>query len=246
MTRFTDELFDDLLREHGPMLASTKVPAAQKRHLGPRPVLMTAGAGGLAVAATVGTLVAGGGTPAYAVTTHSDGTVSLAVHQQSGIAQANAKLHTLGDRVVVVPVRADCPSISTLPEPAAPGGNLSQQSGGKANSQSGGKGIAQSGKANSQSGKAPVPGGGKLPVEVSRAADGSVNVRTLSTPAGDILVLAYSTTASGMSEAAAVLTSGPVPSCVSLPAPAAIDGSGSPTGGGSGSGGRTGIVPGRG
>ncbi len=78
MTRFADQLFDDLMREHGSALAHTRVPAAPKRHLAARPVLLTAGAGGLAVAATVGTLLAtGGGTPAYAVTTHPDGTVTL-------------------------------------------------------------------------------------------------------------------------------------------------------------------------
>jgi hypothetical protein len=231
MTRFTDELFDDLLREHGPMLASAKVPAAPKRHLATRPVLLTAGAGGLAVVATVGTLVAGGGTPAYAVTTHPDGTVSLAVHQKSGIAEANAKLHTLGQRVVVVPVGSGCPSIASLPEAAVPGGKAFVPASTV---------TPQSGKATAQSGKAPVAG--KLPVEISKTADGSLTVRTLSIPAGDTLILAYSTTASGMSEGAARLTSGPVPSCVSLPASAATGGPGGATAGRSGSGGRTGIV----
>ena len=117
MTRFADELFDDLMREHGSALAHTRAPAAPKRHPAARPVLLTAGAGGLAVAATVGSLLAtGGGTPAYAVTRNSDGTVTLAVYQQSGIAAVNAQLHQLGDdRVVVVPVGSDCPSINSLP-----------------------------------------------------------------------------------------------------------------------------------
>jgi hypothetical protein len=125
MTRFADELFDDLIREHGSTLAHTRVPVAPKRHPAARPLLLTAGAGGLAVAATVGTLVAGGGTPAYAVTTHPDGTVTLAVYQQSGISGVNAKLHQLGDRVVVVPVGSDCPSISSLPAPAVPAKQVS-------------------------------------------------------------------------------------------------------------------------
>ena len=121
MTRFADQLFDDLMREHGPALAARQgARRPRKRHLAARPVLLTAGAGGLAVAAAVGTLVAGGGTPAYAVTTHPDGTVTLAVYQQSGIAGANAKLHQLGDRVVVVPVRPGCPSIDSLPAPGVP------------------------------------------------------------------------------------------------------------------------------
>ena len=86
------------MREHGSALASVRVPTAPKRRLATRPVLLTAGAGGLAAVAAVGTLVAtGGGTPAYAVTPHSDGTVTLALYQKSGIAGANAKLHQLGD-----------------------------------------------------------------------------------------------------------------------------------------------------
>jgi hypothetical protein len=199
MTRFADQLFDDLMREHGSALAHTKVPAAQKRHLGPRPVLLTAGAGGLAVAATVGTLVAGGGTPAYAVTTHPDGTVTLAVYQQSGIAEANAKLRSLGDRVVVVPVRPGCPSITSLPAPAVPAREIS--------------------------------------VRASSSSDGSATVAAQGVPVGDILVLGLATTGgqahgsassqgsgivSGHPVASTVgsskLTSGPAPSCVSLPA----------------------------
>ncbi len=119
MTRFADELFDDLMREHGPALAATRVPPAPRRHLASRPVLLAAGAGGVAAAAAVGTLMAGGSTPAYAVTAHPNGTVSLAVYEKAGISQANAKLQQLGDgRVVLVPVEAGCPSITSLRPPA--------------------------------------------------------------------------------------------------------------------------------
>jgi hypothetical protein len=130
MTRFADQLFDDLMREHGHALARTTVPPAPKRHLAARPLLLTAGAGGVAAAAAIGTLVAGGGTPAYAVTTHPDGTVTLAVYQASGIAGVNSRLHQLGDRVVVVPVRSGCPSISSLPAPRVPAKEISVQASG--------------------------------------------------------------------------------------------------------------------
>jgi hypothetical protein len=119
MTKFADQLFDDLMREHGPTLARTSVPAAPERHLATRPVLLAAGAGGLAVAATATTLAVGGASPAYAVTTNPNGTVTLAVYQKSGVSEANAKLRQLGDgQVVVVPVESGCPSISSLPAPA--------------------------------------------------------------------------------------------------------------------------------
>jgi hypothetical protein len=115
MTKFEDQLFADLMREHRSTLAQTRRPAPPRQHTAARRTLTAAGVGGLGVAAAAGALVAtSGGSPAYAVTTHPDGTVSLAVYQASGIAGANAKLHLLGDRVVLVPVRAGCP------QPAAP------------------------------------------------------------------------------------------------------------------------------
>jgi hypothetical protein len=120
MSKFADQLYADLMREHGSTLADTRPPAASQRHIASRRVLLASGAGGLAVAATAGALVvaAGGGTPAYALTTNHDGTVTLAVYQASGIAQANAKLRQLGDNVVVVPVQPGCPSLGSLPAPA--------------------------------------------------------------------------------------------------------------------------------
>lgn len=118
MTKFADQLFDDLMREHGPALAHTRAPAP-RRHIPTRRTMLAAGTACAAVAATTGALVAGGGSPAYAVTTNPDGTVTIAVYQQAGIAGANAKLRQLdGGKVVVVPVRAGCPSIFSLRPPA--------------------------------------------------------------------------------------------------------------------------------
>lgn len=223
MTKFSDQLFDDLMQEHGQALAGVRVPAARERHV-PRPVLLTAGAGGLAAVAAVGTLVAGGGTPAYAVTTHPDGTVTLALYQKSGIPGANAKLSQVGDgRVVVVPVEPGCPSISSLPAPEeGAGGHAFHDSGATAPGDQvttqGGQGVKDSGPVTRQHGKSSVAGvPGKDPVAVVKQKDGSISVNAPSVPAGDTLVLAYATTENGMSEGAAKLTTGPAPSCVSLP-----------------------------
>jgi hypothetical protein len=114
MSKFADQLFDDLMREHGPALAHTTPPAYPRHRFTARRTVLAGG--GLAVAGAVaGALVAGSGTPAYAVTKNPDGTVTLAVYQKSGIAAANARLRQLGDKqVVVVPVEAGCP------RPAAP------------------------------------------------------------------------------------------------------------------------------
>jgi hypothetical protein len=215
MTRFADQLFDDLMREHESTLAHTKVPAAQKRHLATRPVLLTAGAGSLAVAATVGTLVAGGGTPAYAVTTHPDGTVTLAVYQQSGIAEANAKLRALGDRVVVVPVGSGCPSITSLPSPAVPARQISVQASG---SSDGSVTVAAHG----------VPVGDILVLGFQTTTTGQFSMQGTTTTGGGQAHGSESgsgqghVTASGHPAEATVgsskLTSGPAPSCVSIPA----------------------------
>ncbi len=108
MTNFADQLFADLMREHGSTLAHTRPPAPRPR-VAARRTLLAAGAGCLAVAGTAGALVASGGGdggPAYAVTKNLNGTLTLDVYQTSGIAQANAKLHQLGDNVVIVPVEA--------------------------------------------------------------------------------------------------------------------------------------------
>ena len=222
MTKFSDQLFDDLMQEHGQALAGVGVPAARRRHV-PRPVMLTAGVGGLAAVAAVGTLVASGGTPAYAVTTNSDGTVTLALYQKSGIPGANAKLNQVGDgRVVVVPVEPGCPSISSLPAPKGVDLHATRQSGsieqgGKVTTQ-GGQGVKDSGPVTRQDGKPPVLVPGKAAVSVIKQKDGSVSVNAPSVPAGDVLVIAYTTTnGSGMAEGAARLTTGPVPSCVTLP-----------------------------
>ena len=132
MTKFADQLFDDLVREHGSALAHTR-PSAPRRHAASRRTLLATGTGFVAVAATVGGLVAsGGGTPAYALTTHSNGTVTLDVYQVSGITGINTKLRQVGDdQVVVVPVESGCPSMSSLPAPAVPpDGHISVQTGG--------------------------------------------------------------------------------------------------------------------
>jgi hypothetical protein len=110
MTKFADQLFTDLMREHGPALAQTR-PPAPGRHIASRRALLATGTGLAAVAATVGGLLAsGGGTPAYALTTHPHGRVTLDVYRESGIAGINTKLHQLGDgQVFVVPVEPGCP-----------------------------------------------------------------------------------------------------------------------------------------
>lgn len=117
MTKFADELFADLMQEHGSALEVIPPPA---RRTVPRPVWLAAGVVGMAGAITAGVTVLSGGTPAYAVTDNADGTVTVAINQLSGVDGANGALRSRGDRVVVVPVRDGCPTLDSLP-PGRPG-----------------------------------------------------------------------------------------------------------------------------
>ena len=60
-----------------------------------------------AAAAITAAVLALGSAPAYAAysVTQHDGAVTVSVNRPSGVAGANATLHAMGARVVVVPVR---------------------------------------------------------------------------------------------------------------------------------------------
>ena len=201
MTKFADQLFDDLVREHGSTLAHAAPPAARRRRIAARRTLLATGTGFVAVAATVGGLMAsGGGTPAYALTTHPNGTVTLDVYQASGIAGINTRLHQVGDdQVFVVPAEPGCPSMSSLPAPVVPpSGHISVQTGGS------------------------VTDGGSVTVNAKGIPAGDILV---------VAVETTTTATGRYSMGAARLTTPPAPSCVSLPAlPAGTGGSGSGSG----------------
>ena len=169
MTKFSDQLFDDLMREHGPALAHTSPPAQPKRQVTARRALL-ASAGVLAVAAAIaGTLVATSPSPAYAVTKNPDGTITLAVYRASGIAGANARLRQLGDQqVVVVPIEPGCP------RPAAPAvsGRGHRITMGTALSPNGSVTVHAQG----------IPAGDILVVGVETSGHSSLGVATLTSP----------------------------------------------------------------
>jgi len=117
MTKFEERLFGQLMAEHGHHLRAVEQPAPARRRAR-RPVWLATGVAGTAAAVTA-TVMALGSAPAaaaYSVTQH-DGTVTVSVSRQSGVAGANAALHRIHARVVVVPVRPGCPPIGSLPRP---------------------------------------------------------------------------------------------------------------------------------
>ncbi len=131
MTRFEDQLYQQLMTEHGHYLRAPQRPAPPRRRV-PRPVWLATGAAGTAAAVTA-VVMALGSAPAYAaysVTRHANGTVTVAVSRPSGVAGANTTLHAMGARVRVVPVRPGCPPIGSLPRPRpAPHPSVSVSSG---------------------------------------------------------------------------------------------------------------------
>ncbi len=119
MTKFEDQLFGQLMAEHGHRLRAMERPAPARRRVG-RPVWLAVGAAGAVAAVTTAAVMALGSAPAYAaysVTRHANGTVTVSVDRASGVAGANAALHAMRARVAVVPVRPGCPPIGSLPRP---------------------------------------------------------------------------------------------------------------------------------
>jgi hypothetical protein len=193
MANFEDQLYSDLMTEHGAQLRQLPPPGSGpatgtshgRRRLRAvrRPGWLATGAAGLAAAATAAVMTLGGGAPAYAVSRGADGTVLVSVTKPSGVAGANAALQRLHVRVRVVPVRPGCPSISSLPHPRMVHHPAVSVGAGK-------------------------PHGGHRPV--------TVKVRGKGIPAGATMLLAFSThgrTSLGVSG----WITGPVPSCVSVP-----------------------------
>lgn len=108
MATFEDQLWTDLLGEHGTELAGASRSAARRSRT--KPILVTAGTFGVVGVATAValTLTATVGPPAYAVTANSDGTVSVTINQIVGVSGANAELARLHVRAKAVPENDDC------------------------------------------------------------------------------------------------------------------------------------------
>jgi hypothetical protein len=187
MTKFADELYADLMEQHGgelEQLTRQRQRAAGGGHetaraaRARRPLWVTAGGLAAAAAAAAGFAVFGESTAAYAVTQNPDGTVTLSLNSPSGVSGANSQLKIDGDPVVVVPVRAACPSIGSLPHPAT------------------------------------HPTG---PQSSSTGRNGSVTINAEGLPAGVTVLVAAEQGANQVMQMSIGLITGPPPSCVSLP-----------------------------
>jgi hypothetical protein len=128
MTKFADNLWRDLAREHGPALAHADRPEPGRAPLLRRPRVLAGSTLALAGAGTALALglTATGSTPAFAVTTNSDGSVLVQINQNTDLPQANAKLTAMGIHEQVDIRMASGPAatkgpVSCTPEPGVPG-----------------------------------------------------------------------------------------------------------------------------
>jgi hypothetical protein len=96
MSTYTDRLWQDLVRDHGPDLAQAARLEPSRARVLRRPGVIAGSALGLAGVGVALILATGGGTPAYAVTTDGNGSVLVMLNQTSALPQVNAKLASMG------------------------------------------------------------------------------------------------------------------------------------------------------
>ena len=119
MSEFEDNLWLEVVREHGDGLARTE--RTEHRRRATRRQLLAGTTVGLAAMATSAALLFGASTspPAFAVTRDPDGTVTVNLMQPSGIAGANEKLAAMGVRAQIA-VQAKTPPKLVCPGGTAP------------------------------------------------------------------------------------------------------------------------------
>jgi hypothetical protein len=128
MTRYTDNLWSDIVREHGATIATADRPAAGRPALLRRPRILAGSTlalagGGTALALA---LTAAGSTPAFAVTKTADGSVLVNINQITSLPHGgNAKLAAMGVgglRIAMAPGPATVTgAVTCTRDPGAPG-----------------------------------------------------------------------------------------------------------------------------
>jgi hypothetical protein len=128
MTKFTDNLWSDLVREHGPTLAHADRPEPGRARR-PRPRVLAGSSLGLAGVGAALVLVLSGSAapPAFAITRSGDGSVLVNINRLQSLPAANRKLTTMGIHEQVTIYMASGPAAVNGPATCtpAPGANLS-------------------------------------------------------------------------------------------------------------------------
>ena len=135
MTKFTDHLWRDLAREHGPALAHAARPEpgwARRPRVIAGSTLALAAAGtalGLGLTSTSGSTAAGGikkvVTTAYTITKMSNGSVLVTINQNEALPQANQKLTSMGIHEQVTIYMASGPAPVSGPVTCTPAPGVS-------------------------------------------------------------------------------------------------------------------------
>ena len=128
MSKFTDNLWSDLAREHGPTLAHADRPAPSRARR-PRPRVLAGSSLAVAVvgAALLLALSGSAAPPAFAITTNGDGSVLVNINRLQSLPAANHKLTAMGIREQVTIYMASGAAAVSGPVTCtpAPGANLS-------------------------------------------------------------------------------------------------------------------------
>ena len=111
MTEFEDGLWERLVADHAADAVSL-TPGRDNQHRmlvgGSAAALATASA-----AAVVAFAATGGATPAYAMTQNADGSYTFTINDlATAVPQLNAKFRQLGIPETVIPIEANCPTVS--------------------------------------------------------------------------------------------------------------------------------------
>jgi hypothetical protein len=120
MSEFEDNLWLEVVREHEVELARIGRTVLKHRRA-TRPQLLAGTTVGLAAMATAAALLLGASSspPAFAVTRHPNGMVTVNLMRLSGIAAANDKLAAIGVRAQIVPMAKHAPEL-VCPDGAVP------------------------------------------------------------------------------------------------------------------------------
>ncbi|HLI53141.1 MAG TPA: hypothetical protein VKU88_02355 [Acidimicrobiales bacterium] len=123
MTKFTERLWSDLVREQGPVLAEAVRPGPGWARILRRPHVLAGSSLGLAGAGAALAVVLGavGTPPAYAITRQGDGSVLVTVNRLASLPQANAKLTAMGIHEQVTIYMASGPANVSGPVACTPG-----------------------------------------------------------------------------------------------------------------------------
>jgi hypothetical protein len=106
MSKFENNLWAELERDHGPTLV--KDVATRRRRNAARWLVAAAAVAVLGTGALFAPSYFGGTPPAYAVVDNPDGSVTLTVRELERFEEATAKLRKRGVRAIAVPLREDC------------------------------------------------------------------------------------------------------------------------------------------